>query len=155
MKSLLAAMLLLSPTVVIAQQTVSLESKVYVARAVTDASGKKVNKLFDPDKTAVLPGEPLVVMINYKNNGPHPATAFVINNPVPAAVSFTGVEQGWATVSVDGGKSFGSLATLRVAAANGGMRAANPADVTAVRWKFAQPIAPGATGRVSFYGIVK
>jgi len=156
MRSLIVAVAAVAiPSAALAQNSVSLESKVYVARSITDASGKKSNQLFDPDKTPVLPGEPLVVMINYKNNGARPATAFVINNPIPAAVTFTGVEQAWAVVSVDNGKSFGPLATLKVLAGNGATRPANPADVTAVRWTFAQPIAPAAGGRVSFYGIVK
>lgn len=143
------------PVAAAAQENVALSSKVYVARSVTDANGKKSNQLFDPDKSAVLPGEPLVVMINYKNNGRQPATAFVINNPIPAAVSFTGVEEPWATVSVDGGKTFGPLASLKVPRGDGTLRPAIHADVTAVRWKFAQAIAPGAAGRVSFYGTVK
>ncbi len=156
MKFLLFALALALPAAALAQASaVTLTAKAYVAREVTDAQGKKSNKLFDPDKTPILPGEPIVMMLDYKNNGAQPATAFVINNPIPSALRFTGVEQNWASLSVDGGKVFGPLATLRVKAADGTMRPAIPADVTHVRWTFAQPIAPGAGGRVSFYGIVK
>lgn len=152
-KLALAALALAIPGAAIAQETVALTSKVFVARPVTDAQGKTKNQLFAPDR--VLPGEPLVVMLEYKNTGAKPATAFVINNPIPGAVIFTGVEQPWAVVSVDSGKTFGPLATLKVPTANGGTRPANPADVTHVRWKFAQPIGPGQGGRVMFYGTVK
>ncbi len=137
----------------LAQQTVELKSTVYVARPVTDAQGNKKNQLFAPER--VLPGEALVVMLEYKNNGQKPAADFVINNPIPSAVSFTGVEQPWAVVSVDGGKTYGALATLKVAKGDGTFRPAQPGDVTHVRWKFAQPIAPGTGGRVMFYGTVK
>lgn len=156
MKSLLFALALALPAAALAQASaVTLTAKAYVARPVTDAQGKKTNKLFDPDKTPVTPGEPIVMMLDYKNNGAKPATAFVINNPIPAPLSYTGVEQAWASQSVDGGKSFGPLATLKVKAADGSTRPAQAADVTHVRWTFAQPIAPGAAGRVSFYAVVK
>lgn len=136
-----------------AQEAVALKSTVYVARSVTDADGNKKNQLFAPDR--VLPGEALVVMLEYRNNGTKPAANFVINNPIPAAVSYTGVEQPWAVVSVDGGKTFGALAALKVAKGDGTSRAALPGDVTHVRWKFAQPIPPATGGRVMFYGTVK
>ena len=132
---------------------VSLSSKIFVAKRVTDAQGKTKNVLVSPDR--VLPGDPLAVVLDYENRGTRPATAFVIDNPIPAAVTFTGVEQAWAVVSIDGGKSYGPLATLKVKKADGTLRAAIPQDVTHVRWKFAQPIAPGAKGKVTYFGLVK
>lgn len=140
------------PSVALAQSSVTLKNEVFVARTVTDAQGNKKNTLQEP--TTVLPGEPLVIVITYANVGAKPATAFVINNPIPKAVSYTGGEQPWATVTVDG-KTYGALAALKVPKGDGTMRAAMVSDVTAVRWKFAQPIAAGATGRVMFYGTVK
>ncbi len=153
MNKILFALTLTIPAATLAQEAVALKSTVFVARAVTDAQGKKKNQLFAPDR--VLPGEALVIMLEYRNNAAKPAANFVINNPIPAAVSFTGVEQPWAIVSVDGGKTYGALATLKVAKGDGTMRAALPSDVTHIRWKFAQPIPPAATGKVSFYGTVK
>lgn len=158
MKKLLFALALALPTSAfaqtpVAQSAVALTSKVFVARPVTDAQGKKKNQLFAPDR--VVPGEALVIILEYKNNAAKPATNFVINNPIPAAVLYTGAEQPWAVVSVDGGKTFGSLATLKVTAADGKQRPALPSDVTHVRWKFVQPIPAAASGRVMFYGTVK
>jgi hypothetical protein len=160
MKAILFALTLTVPFVahaqtaaVPAQPPVSLVSKVFVVRQVTDAQGKKKNTLLAPDR--VIPGEPVAIVLEYKNPGPKPASAFVINNAVPAAVNFTGVEQAWAVVSVDSGKTYGALATLKIAKADGTSRAALPSDVTNVRWKFAQSIPPSGTGRVSFFGTVK
>lgn len=153
MNKFLFALALTIPAAAVAQNTVTLKSSVFVARSLTDAQGKKTNQLFPPER--VLPGEALVVMLEYKNNGAKPAANFVINNPIPNAVSFTGVEQPWAVVSVDGGKTYGPLATLKVAKTDGSLRPALPGDVTHVRWKFAQPIPPAATGKVAFYGTVK
>ncbi len=160
MKPILFALSLAVPVAANAQTTaapaqapVSLVSKVFVVRQVADAQGKKKNTLFPPER--VVPGDPVAIVLEYKNPGPKPATAFIINNKVPAAVNYTGVEQAWAVVSVDSGKSFGALATLKVVSADGTSRAALPSDVTNVRWKFAQPIPASGTGRVSFFGVVK
>jgi uncharacterized repeat protein (TIGR01451 family) len=136
-----------------APSTVTLKSETFVARATTDASGKKKNELFPALR--VLPGDPLVFMVSYQNTGKAPATKFVINNPVPNGVDFTGVEQNWATVSVDGGKTFGALATLKIKKADGALRSALPADVTHIRWLFTAAIPAGGQGRVMFYAVVK
>jgi hypothetical protein len=132
---------------------VSISSEIQAVKVVTDAKGNKKNTLVTP--TTVLPGTPLVVWINYKNGGAKAATGFVINNPVPKGVDFTGVAENWAVVSVDGGKTFGALASLKVKGSDGKMRAAVPQDVTGVRWTIPQPIAPGAGGKVSFYAVVQ
>jgi uncharacterized repeat protein (TIGR01451 family) len=145
---------LAAPTALFAQaQSVALVSKAFVVKQIPDGPGKTKNTLVVPER--VLPGEALVFMLEYKNTGAKPATAFVINNPIPANVIYTGVEQPWAEVSVDRGKTFGQLATLKVAKGDGTMRAALPNDVTAVRWKFAQAIPAAGEGRVTFYAMVK
>jgi uncharacterized repeat protein (TIGR01451 family) len=150
---LIAAAALLVAVPVQAQQAVALSSKAFVVKQVPDDTGKMKNTLAAPER--VLPGEALVFMLEYKNNGATPAASFVINNPIPANVIYTGVEQDWADVSIDGGKTFGKLAALKVAKGDGTMRPALPSDVTNVRWKFAQAIAPAAAGRVTYYGMVK
>jgi uncharacterized repeat protein (TIGR01451 family) len=151
--SLPAAALAQAKPVAVAAPAVTLKSETFVARATTDASGKKKNELFPALR--VLPGDPLVFMVSYQNTGKQAATKFVINNPVPNGVDFTGVEQNWATLSVDGGKTYGALASLKVKKADGTMRGALPSDVTHIRWLFATPIAAGGQGRVMFYAVVK
>jgi hypothetical protein len=128
-------------------------SEVQAVKVVTDAKGNKKNTLVAP--TTVLPGTPLVIWISYKNGGKQAATKFIINNPISKSMDFTGVAENWAVVSVDDGKTFAALASLKVKGSDGKMRAAIPQDVTAVRWTIPQPIAPGAGGKVSFYAIVK
>ena len=103
----------------------------------------------------VLPGDVLLFVLDYRNGGAKAVTPFVINNPVPANVVFTGVEQPWASVTVDGGKTYGPLSKLTVRKADGTLRAASPADVNAIRWTFGQPIPAGGSGNVKFYGVVK
>ncbi len=146
---------LAAPAALMAQspQAVTLASKAFVVKQVPDADGKMKNTLVAPER--VFPREALVFMLEYRNTAKTPVSGFVINNPIPANVIYTGVEQPWATVSVDGGKSFGALATLKVRSNDGTTRPALPSDVTAVRWLFAQPIAPAASGRVMYFGMVK
>ena len=160
MKFALALLALAAPTLVHAQaapaaaaSNVTLKSETFIARTVTDEKGQKVNKLFPVSK--VLPRDVLLFQLSYQNLGKAPAAKFVINNPIPDGVDFTGTREPWAQVSIDGGKTFGALATLKVKLPTGVLRAAGPLDVTQIRWTFAQPIAPGAKGNVQFYAVVK
>ncbi len=145
----------LAQTQVAPAAQVSLKMESYVARQVTDAQGRKSNKLFSITETTVLPQDRLVYRIIYRNGTGKPVGSFVINNTVPNGASFAGVEEAWAVVSVDGGKQFGPLTTLRVRGADGKLRPAIPQDVTNVRWTFAQPVAAAAGGYVQYYAIVK
>lgn len=128
---------------------VALKGEVKLVRQVTE-NGTTKEVLEEPNQ--VLPGDKLLFTTRYSNGGAQPATDFVITNPLPAAVKLAranGFE-----VSVDGGKSFGALAALKVAGADGKPRAAELGDVTHVRWRFAS-IAPGASGQVSYFAEVR
>ena len=102
----------------------------------------------------VVPGDRLVFRNSYRNGGTTPATRFVVTNPVPAAVAWTGDASAGIEASVDGGRSFGALATLKVKGAGSQPRAAIPADVTHLRWTLAS-IAPGGAGQLSYRGVVR
>ncbi len=152
--AIFAAML---PAVAIAQtvQPVVVTSQVQAVQETTDAKGVKQRTLVEP-KT-VVPGTPLVVWVKYRNAGAVPAANFKIDNPVSKAMDFTGFgdNSGWGSVSVDGGKTYGALAALKVTRADKTMRAAIPQDVTHIRWLFPKAIAPGASGTLSFYAMVQ
>ncbi|WP_425231035.1 hypothetical protein [Sphingomonas sp.] len=102
----------------------------------------------------VLPGDRLVLRTTYRNTGAAAATRFVVTNPVPAAVAWTGDGSTGVEASIDGGRTFGALAALRVRGANGIARPAIPADVTHLRWTLAS-IAPGGAGQLSYRGVVR
>jgi len=152
MKILLFILALIAPAAAMAAEDVSLASQVFVEKTVKDAKGEA--KIVRETPAVVTPGDRLVFVLSYNNKGAVPATGFTVTNPVPAAVSFAAAE-GSAQVSVDGGKSWGQLAALKVKAADGTSRAAAPADVTHIRWAFAQPIPAGAGGQLTFRGTVK
>lgn len=153
MKIWLALLALLAPAAAVAADNVSLTSKVLVERVKPGADGKPVTVREEPG--VVTPGDRLVVLLSYRNAGAQPATGFTLTNPIPAAVAFTGTDDSSAVLSVDGGKSWGPLASLKVVAADGSSRPAVAADVTHIRWSLRQPIPSGSTGELSFRGIVE
>lgn len=153
MKILLALLALLAPAAAFAADSVSLTSKVFVERVKTGADGKPVTVREEPG--VVTPGDKLVFVLGYRNGGPQPATGFTLTNPIPPSVAFTGGDDAGAVVSVDGGKSWGALASLKVVQADGTSRPAVAADVTHIRWSFARPIAAGSGGELSFRGVVE
>lgn len=147
---LLAAMM---PGQAAAANYVALDNHVFVERVTTDAAGKPRVLLEEPK--VVVPGDRLVFVLNYRNAGAQPADKFVITNPLPAAVRFTDAGDTRPFVSVDGGKRWGLLSDLSIAMADGTRRAAQPADVTHIRWAFQNPIPIGGTGKLMFRGVVK
>jgi len=153
MKIWLALLALLAPATAMAADNVSLTSKVLVERIKPGADGKPVTVREEPG--VVVPGDRLAFVLSYRNRGAEPATGFTLTNPIPASVAFSGTDDSSASVSVDGGKSWGKLETLKVANPDGTSRPAVAADVTHIRWSFAKPIAAGSGGELSFRGVVE
>ena len=139
---------------------VSLSSEAFIERTEVSADGKENTVLKRPQDVVVVPGDRVLFKLAYANKGSDAATDFRAVNPMPAPVRFVSAAEEWAEVSVDGGKSWGKLETLTVpVAATEGVaassRAATPEDVTHVRWVFKTPIAPGASGTISYRGVIK
>jgi uncharacterized repeat protein (TIGR01451 family) len=139
---------------------VSLQSDAKIERMETAPDGRERTVLKNPADVVVVPGDRVVFTLKYANRGSEAANGFRATNPMPGPVQFVAATEDWAEVSVDGGKSWGKLSSLTVMAkgADGvsdATRAAGPEDVTHVRWVFANAIAPGTEGTVSYRGIVK
>ena len=143
----------LMPGPALAANQVALDNHVFVERVSTDAEGKQRILLEEPK--VVVPGDRLVFVLNYRNAGAQPADKFVVTNPMPSAVRFADAGDTRPFVSVDGGKQWGLLSDLSVPMAGGERRAAQPADVTHIRWAFQTPIPVGGTGKLMFRGVVK
>lgn len=142
-----------APLAAQASNAVALNSDVMVERTSTDANGRPVVTLEEP--RTVVPGDRLVFVIRYRNNGVQPASEFTITNPMPEAVAYQASDDSNARVSVDGGRSWGALADLSITNPDGTLRPARPEDVTHVRWVFAQPIQSGQAGRLMYRGVVR
>lgn len=143
---------------------VKIESKILVERTEQNAAGETVTKLHPPSDVKVVPGDKLIFINSYSNTSSTAVTGFVVNNPVHAAVAFIDVREEWALVSVDGGKNFAKLTELTVTDTADESaetestiisRAAQPRDVTHVRWMFGKAIDARASGELRFSGIVK
>jgi uncharacterized repeat protein (TIGR01451 family) len=151
----IGAALLLPLTPLAAQQApspVSLKGDVMAVKVITAPDGSTRTELVEPG--TIVPGDRLVFGTDYANTGAEPVTNFTVTNPLPAAVRLAPDADPALTVSVDGGKTWGTLAALKVANADGTTRAATHADVTHVRWVLAS-IAPGAKGRLTYPAIIR
>jgi uncharacterized repeat protein (TIGR01451 family) len=153
MRKLLILLAFWLPSAALAQNQVALTSEVLVERTTTDANGAARVSLEAPG--VVTPGDHLVFVLSYRNNGAAAASDFVVSNPIPDSVAFDGTDSPGAVYSVDGGRNWGALAALTVRGADGNSRPATPADVTGVQWRFAQAIPAGSGGQLRFRGIVK
>jgi uncharacterized repeat protein (TIGR01451 family) len=150
---LLALVAFAIPSVASAADSVALSSSVFVERQLVDSNGRSRVELHAPQ--VVTPGDRLVFILSYRNTGEKPAQHFTVTNPLPQAVAYAGTPDEQAQISVDGGRSWGLLSSLRVREEDGRWRNARPEDVTHIRWTLAQPIRVGATGKLSFRGTVR
>lgn len=149
-----AAVSLTAPVAPLAAQTpaVTVDGDIKSEKTVTGADGKPAVELVEP--ASFLPGDRLIFGQNYKNASAEVVTNFVITNPLPEAVRLAPDAEAGLSVSVDGGKTWGTLAALTLANADGTTRAATHADVTHVRWVL-ESIAPGARGRLTYPAIIR
>jgi uncharacterized repeat protein (TIGR01451 family) len=132
---------------------IKLDTAVYHDVQVTGADGKVTTTREAPKK--VVPGDEVIYEMTYTSSAKAAATNVVIDNPIPSQLTFIKVEGTPATaVSIDGGKTYGQLADLKVKQADGTTRPAQPSDVTSVRWVIAT-IAPGGKGKVAYHAQVK
>lgn len=135
----------------LAQGPVALEGSVQVERNVVE-NGQTKTVLAAPEK--VVPGDRLIFKTAYRNTSSAPIQKFVVTNPVPAAVMVAADSAATLDVSVDGAKTWGKLAALKVANADGTMRPATNADITHVRWTV-PVIAAGENGALAYNAIVR
>lgn len=152
MKLLLASLMIAAPAAAFAADNVALKSTVLVEKTVV-VQGQARTVTEAPK--LVTPGDKLIFVLEYRNQGGKPATNFVVTNPMPPAVAFERAESAGAVVSIDGGKSFGELPKLSVARPDGTRRPAAAADVTHVRWTLGTAIPVGQGGKLSFRGRVR
>lgn len=146
----IASSLALSAQPAFAEDLVMLKGDVKVVRTVVEG-GKEKSVLAAP--TDVVPGDKLIFATEYHNSGAKAVDNFVVTNPLPAAVKLASNEGGF-EVSVDGGTSYGALASLSVTDAEGAPRPAQLSDVTHIRWTLAR-LAPGENGTLTYNAFVR
>lgn len=131
---------------------VSLSGDVKAVETSVDADGNETVKLVEPG--TIVPGDRLVFGTDYSNSGVEPVKNFVVTNPLPGPVRLASDADADLVVSVDGGETWGTLASLSVSLDDGSSRSAQHGDVTHVRWTLAE-IAPGENGRLEYPAIIR
>lgn len=121
--------------------------------------GETVLRRTDAAKANVVPGDTVIYTIDYVNRADKPATGVVIDNPVPENMRYVDKSaEGTGTridFSVNKGKSYGPLATLKITTSAGREKPATAADITSVRWTLEKPLPAGGKGSVSYRAKVK
>lgn len=138
-----------APTSALAQeaQPVEIAGFVMAEKVTTDEAGNSTVELVEPK--VVVPGDRLILGVRFTNAGSDPVENFVVTNPLPEAVTYASDADPALEVSVDGGVTWGQLASLEVVDADGNRSAAGPDDVNKVRWTLTA-IAPGESGQLAF-----
>lgn len=131
------ALLLTAPA--LAQPVIAVDSTAYVER-----DGPTNARALAPARE-LAPGDRVVYLVRWVRKGGD--GMFTVTNPLPRTVAFQASADGDEQVSVDGGRSWGKLGTLRI-----GDRLATPEDVTHVRWRIASP---QASGQIAYSAIVR
>ncbi|HEY0596608.1 hypothetical protein [Sphingopyxis sp.] len=155
MWTILAMAALVAGPPVMAQETGALTSKIELEKSVAGADGQPARKTYvAPD--VVVPGDRVRVTLIFTNKGAAPAAGVNLVNPIPEGLVFDEIaDPANFGVSTDDGKTFGALAALTVSVAGAAARPATAADVTHVRWLWPDPIAPGQSRSVAFFGRVR
>lgn len=106
----------------------------------------------------IAPGDELRYVIVFENAGTEAANNIRLEMPVPSEVEYVegSVDAQIATItySIDQGATYADRDALRVADEDG-ERAATADEITHIRWSFADSIAPGQSGEISYRGILQ
>jgi len=143
---------LTAPSVAIAQQDMRLDTRMFVERVTTDINGRERRVLSNADRIA--PGDQLVFVVHWRNEGSNPAKGFAITKAVPRGARVDASDPGM-DVSVDGGAHWGRLDQFWLPTPLGGVRRAGPEDVTHVRWTLPRSALPGESGRLSYRAVAR
>lgn len=139
-----------------AYAAVSATQRVEQEIVVKDETGKPTIKRVAAD--AVAPGEEVIYTLAFKNDGDEPADAMVLVMPVPAEISYVegSVTGAGAKVafSADGGQTYVGRGRLTVVE-NGVARPARGDEITHIKWTLGAPLNAGATGEVSYRGLLR
>jgi hypothetical protein len=141
----------------VAQQPVARPRELAVSATLEriDAAAGGTAVQIAPD-TVASHADQLIVSVRFTNESEHAIDSIRITSPVPADVRYVPQSASGpgslVLFSVDHGKTFGTPEELALASPDG-VRAADPADYTHVRWIFRAPLDVGASGVARFRAV--
>ncbi|MFZ2994953.1 hypothetical protein [Sphingobium sp.] len=124
-----------------------LDTQIFVERVTTDVNGRPRRLLASAGRAA--PGDQLIVIVHWRNEGDRPLRALAVTRPLPRGVDIDPANPA-IQVSVDNGARWGRMDQLWLPTPLGGVRRAVPADITHVRWTLPDTVEPGRAGRLSY-----
>jgi hypothetical protein len=126
-------------------------------RIVAAESGSDTATVQIASDTVASHADQLIVSVRFTNTSDQIIDSIRITSPVPADVQYVphsasgpGSE---VLFSVDNGRTFGRPDELTLVALDGGVRDADPADYTHIRWVLLAPLDTGATGIARFRAV--
>ncbi len=136
----------------VAQPAMRLGTQTFVERVSTDINGRPRRTLASADR--VGPGDTLIVIVHWRNDGAQPVRDFAVTRAVPRGTR-PDISDPHMQVSVDGGSHWGRLEQLWLPTPLGGVRRAVAEDVTHIRWQLPQAVPPGRAGRLSYRAVMR
>jgi uncharacterized repeat protein (TIGR01451 family) len=156
---MIGALLALVATHVSAQEKgcILLKTVAEIEQVTKDERGEESTRLVPVEK--IVPGNEVIYTVSATNICDKAAENVVIDNPVPQHMDYIGgtaIGPGTeVSFSTDGGFNFGKPETLKVAAADGKQRQAEPREYTNIRWVMRNPLKPGAVAFARFRAVLE
>ena len=145
MMTALAAIAL--PTGGHARSDVELTRHVYVERHLGNGDMRELASV-----SRFRPGDTVVLVVRWKS-GTQPR-GFAVSSAIPSTLSYQGSSRTGQIVSVDNGRSWGTLSRLTISDGTA-MRSAVAQDVTHLRWTISSAQARAGSGQLTYSAIVK
>ena len=117
-----------------------------------EENGKQIEKTVKADK--IIPGQTIQYITVYENTGDKAVDGVNVINPIPTqliyAMSTAWGENSDVSHSIDGGKAWGTLASLKKKDKDGKPVAVTASDITHIRWRNKGALKPGEKRMVGF-----
>lgn len=133
-------------------QDMRLDSRTFVERVQTDINGRPRRTIANAERA--MSGDQLIVVVDWRHEGSRTAHGLTVVRQVPRGTLLDPTDPAM-QASVDGGAHWGRLDQLWLPTPLGGVRRATPEDITHIRWRLPDSVAPGQSGRLTYRAQVR